>query len=96
LPNDEDKKLAKKIGATHLFKIEVDQIYNDFALLKLNVKSQRPDWIAKSNLNIDDYKRNETTGLTKMIDGLEKAYGQSSENRLYINPITILITKNQL
>jgi hypothetical protein len=96
LENTEDDKLAKKIGATHLFKFEVDQIYNDYALIKLNIKSQRPDWIAKSNLDIDDYRRNETTGLAKMIEGLEKAYGQSSENRLYINPITLLITKNQL
>lgn len=96
MKNIEDQGLAKKISATHLIKLEVDQIYNDFALLQINFKSKRPDWITDSNLDIDDYHRAKTPGLTKMIDGLEKAYSKSSADLLYNTSFKLLITKNKL
>ncbi|MBB2147593.1 hypothetical protein [Pedobacter gandavensis] len=93
LKNTEDQTLAKSIEATHLLKMEVDHIYNDFALLQLNFKAKRPEWISASNLDIEDHQRNKTLGLTKMIEGLEKAYGSTA--LLFKDPFKLLITKNK-
>ncbi|WP_316838604.1 hypothetical protein [Pedobacter gandavensis] len=96
LKNTEDQKLAKRISATHFLKMEVDQIYNEVATLEMNFKAKRQDWISDSNLDVDDYQRNKTLGLSKMIAGLEKAYGSPSNGLLFKAPFKILITKNDL
>lgn len=90
--NADDLKLVKTSKLTHMIRIEISQV-SENAVLKLNVKRQRPFWVNDLDLEVEDNFRKKTFGLKKMVVGLENAYDTKQD--IFKCPIQIFITKNK-
>lgn len=93
LKDKQDKELAEKIKATTLLNIRIQGLQGDGGEIKLNFAYKRPIWVSQYNTEQVDYAHLKTSGIEKLIAGLEQAYAVSDD--LLTRPIKILITKQE-
>ncbi|MVN90517.1 hypothetical protein [Mucilaginibacter aquatilis] len=89
-----DRNLIFSTGATHLIKLKVEKLTQDDNVLSINIQKHSQAWIKEINDNVDDPLRKRTTGFSKLVNGLDNAYG--TEPWLLVRPLKLLITKNSL
>lgn len=92
--NTTDKNLIYSTGATHLIKLKVEKLTRDDNAISVNIQKQPQAWINEINKDVDDPLRKQTTGFSKLVNGLNGAYG--TEPWLLPHPLKLFITKNSL
>lgn len=91
LKNKDDRALVARMGLTHMVQVSVTQI-GEGASVSFNLNRHLPKWIDEINIEQDDYLRQKTFGLKKMINGLEDAKNHK-KNSAFTEPFKIYITK---
>jgi hypothetical protein len=89
-----DKNLIFSTGATHLIKVKVEKLTRDDNAISINIQKHAQAWINEINQNVDDPLRKRTTGFSKLVSGLDGAYG--TDPWLLARPVKLLITKKSL
>ncbi|MEO3407396.1 hypothetical protein AAFN85_25985 [Mucilaginibacter sp. CAU 1740] len=79
----QDDKLRSQVSATHFVRLKISGLSQESNLITLNLKDQKPDWVAKADQN--------TPGLNSLVEGLEQALPR--KKGLLARPIRLLITK---
>jgi hypothetical protein len=91
LKNKDDRELVSRMGLTHMVQISVSQI-GETTTVSLTLDRHLPAWIEQFNIEQDDYRRQKTFGLKKMVNGLEDARSYQ-KNNVFTEPFKIYITK---
>lgn len=88
--NPTDQQLAASIGATHFIRIKVNGLSREDNTVVIDIKKSPQSWVGDISQDNEDPDRQRTTGLNKMVTGLDLAYPRNSQ--LLANPLKILIT----